>query len=191
MTCQECRPSCGSHSCLVNSLSCLLLAGETGFSSVNLIIIKYGLGLVWTWKLLKILHYASVQTKPYWHTFYLLTALCVPACQNNGLCSSPGVCTCTNDWGGFRCEDSATGKGFSFNIIYVTLKLYWSLQYLFATEYVITSGRAMNILRACLFGTLLLFNYENVTMFVISIPSLNIYFPMPDIVDKYFLIYCF
>ena len=33
------------------------------------------------------------------------TAICTPACQNNGTCSSPGVCNCTAEWSGERCGD--------------------------------------------------------------------------------------
>ena len=33
------------------------------------------------------------------------TAICTPACQNNGTCSSPGVCNCTDEWSGVRCGD--------------------------------------------------------------------------------------
>ena len=30
-------------------------------------------------------------------------AVCTPECQNDGTCSSPGVCTCAPGWEGNRC----------------------------------------------------------------------------------------
>ena len=30
-------------------------------------------------------------------------ALCEPECQN-GVCLSPGICSCSSGWGGFRCD---------------------------------------------------------------------------------------
>ena len=30
-------------------------------------------------------------------------AVCTPACSNSGICTSPGVCTCTSSWAGSRC----------------------------------------------------------------------------------------
>lgn len=33
-----------------------------------------------------------------------LSAVCTPLCKNNGTCISPGVCNCTEEWRGNRCE---------------------------------------------------------------------------------------
>ena len=32
------------------------------------------------------------------------TAECVPNCQNGGVCTKPGVCTCSSGWHGDRCQ---------------------------------------------------------------------------------------
>ena len=32
------------------------------------------------------------------------SALCHPACLNNGTCTSPGVCECEDGWEGDYCE---------------------------------------------------------------------------------------
>jgi len=33
-------------------------------------------------------------------------AVCTPACQHGGTCSSPGVCSCASGWSGTRCASA-------------------------------------------------------------------------------------
>ena len=34
----------------------------------------------------------------------LYAAVCAPACQNGGVCTSPGQCACGHGWTGSRCD---------------------------------------------------------------------------------------
>ena len=38
-------------------------------------------------------------------SFSMSAAVCKPDCQNEGVCASPGICNCTQNWIGERCED--------------------------------------------------------------------------------------
>ena len=39
--------------------------------------------------------------------FYLLTANCIPECENGGICIRNSICQCPPGWSGGRCQ---TGK---------------------------------------------------------------------------------
>ncbi|XP_064613991.1 LOW QUALITY PROTEIN: SCO-spondin-like [Liolophura sinensis] len=43
---------------------------------------------------------------PGWRGEQCDNAICDPPCANGGVCTSPNTCTCTEGYGGFRCEDN-------------------------------------------------------------------------------------
>ena len=50
-------------------------------------------------------------------SFY--TAVCSPLCENGGACIGPGVCNCTSEWTGDRCQNGQHTIVVSTRLCYV------------------------------------------------------------------------
>ena len=46
-------------------------------------------------------------------------AICIPGCQNGGICVKPGVCRCSRGWTGYRCANGTLNL-----LIFVILPLF-------------------------------------------------------------------
>ncbi len=63
----------------------------------------------------------------HWHCVFinLIAAICIPSCENGGICISPGHCACPSGFIGARCEEGIIV--YTITLLGQTISIYASL----------------------------------------------------------------